>query len=211
MAARAYSRGAKRRARRMSRSALASLAPTPKRKARGKKRMEEIAADPDAQLTVLEARARQCGRVPKDMTEMNHPALGEPAGRAIFVAREGRDAERLWDTYAQYTAAEAGYAKSYLGMRLHAKTGKVEYLVEKVEARPDDTLDLRDEEQRSRDASNRWMRWRGYIMRLPRHQQDAIRAVAHGDAEPMDAGAITPQGYRFLSAIEALEKIVDKN
>ena len=85
MATKNYSRAAKRRAKKE----MPGLAETPKRKARGRKRMEQIKADPDAERTVLQARARQTGSDTKDLREMMNPALGEAAGRAIYAVRKG--------------------------------------------------------------------------------------------------------------------------
>ena len=182
MATKNYSRAAKRRAKKE----MPGLAETPKRKARGRKRMEQIKADPDAERTVLQARARQTGSDTKDLREMMNPALGEAAGRAIYAVRKGDTAKRLWDAYKGFTAAEAAYAKHYLGMSLNAKTAKIEMMPETFEARADDRPDLRDEEQRSKDASNKWMRWRGMLMQLDKAYQKAILDVAYGRVEPMD-------------------------
>lgn len=84
--AKAYTRGAKRR---VKKQALPGLAPTKPRKSRGRARMAEIKADPEAERTVLEARARQSGQFPKDLTEMRHTAYGEAAGCAIYAIHEG--------------------------------------------------------------------------------------------------------------------------
>jgi|ETNmetMinimDraft_28_1059901.scaffolds.fasta_scaffold06245_4 hypothetical protein len=203
-----YSKGAKLRAKKAM-TPLAQLAETPKRKSRGSKRMQEIAKNPDAERTVLEARARHCGIVPADRTQMRDPALGEPAGRAIYAAHSGDHARRMWDTYASLTKAEAIYIKTNLGLSTHAKTAKVEYLIETFEARSDDNPDMRNEDERARDASNRWMRWRGYIGHLGAHEQGAIFDVAYGRIEPMDAGSLTSQGRRFVAAIERLADVVN--
>lgn len=206
MAAKHYSKGAKRRAKRE----MPGLAETPKKQPNGRtRRPKGHMGEQNPEKTVLQARARQSGKNPADMTEMRHPAYGEPAGRAIYAIHGGDTAKRLWDAYRGFTAAEATYAKTYLGMRLHAKTAKVEYLIETFEARPDDSPDLRDEEQRSRDASNNWARWRGYLMRLGRPDQQAIYDIAYGRAEPMMDGKVGPYGRRFVEAVAALADVLD--
>jgi len=172
--------------------------------------MAEIKADPDAERTVLQARARQMGVEPKDMTDMRKEALGEPAGRAIYLMHSGDHAHRLWETYKGFTAAENQYARRYLGLSLHAKTAKIEMMPETFEARADDQPDLRSDEERDRHTVNRWMQWRGYIMRLPARQQTAIFDVAYGRAEPIDAGQLTPQGRRFVEAMGELAKVIEK-
>lgn len=190
---------------------LPTLAGVPKKQPNGRtRRPPGHMGERNAEKTVLKARARQAGKPDADLAEMRHPAYGEAAGRAIHAIHEGDTAKALWNAYAGYTAAEATYAKTHLGLRLHAKTAKVEYLIETFEARPDDKPDLRSEDEKSRDAANNWARWRGYLMQLPRHQQTAIADVAYGDVEPMDAGKVTAQGRRFVEAVRALADVLDK-
>lgn len=261
MASKTYSKGAKRRAKK----AMPELASAPRRKARGRQRMAEIKADPEAERTVLEARARQSGLGLDELLEwletkstrsakavklkqsgfsfaevgeelgvsgnraeqiveaahvmmetekvsiLRNPALGEAAGRAIHAIHGGEAAKRLWSAYTAFTASEATYAKHYLGLRLHANTAKLEMMVERIETRADDKPDLRTEEERSRDASNNWMRWRGMIMHLANPDQRVIFDVAYGRAEPMDAGKITTTGAYFVAAIERLADVVDRH
>ena len=203
-----YSKGAKLRAKKVA-LPMTKLAETPKRKSRGSKRMQEIKQDPEAERTVLEARARHCGKSPADKADMRLPALGEAAGRAIYAVHDGDLAKRMWDVYSGLTRAEATYIKTNMGLGVHAKTAKVEYLTEIFEARSDDNPDMRDEEERARDASNKWMRWRGFIGHLGKHDQKSIFDVAYGRIEPMDAGSITTQGQRFVAAIKRLADVVN--
>lgn len=206
--AKAYSKAAKRRAKKQ----LPDLAPVERRekKSQGRARMQEIKQEREgeAMRTVLEARARHMGRSADKLSEMRTAALGEPAGRAIYKAHDGERAAELWRAYAGLTAAEAVYMRHYLGLRLHAKTAKVEYLIEIFETRPDDRPDLRDEEQKSRDASNNWARWRGYLMQLPRYHQQRIFDVAYGATEPMAEGKLTSYGRDFVESVERLAEAV---
>jgi len=172
--------------------------------------MEELKAEPGIQKIVFAARARQAGKKPKDLTEMDREAYGEAAGVAILAIHGGDTAKRLWDAYRGFTAAEATYAKYYLGLRLHAATAKLEMMPERLETRPDDKPDLRTEEERSRDAANAWMRWQGFIMHLPCYQQAAIYDVSYGRVEPMSEGRITDHGRRFVWAMERFADVVDR-
>ena len=199
-----YTKGAKLRAKKE----LPKLAETPRRKSRGRKRMAEIKAEPNADRTVLEARARQAGS--KDLGAMRLPAYGEPAGQAIMAIHGGDDARKLWDAYTRLTASEAAYAKRYLGLRLHAKTAKIEMMRERVETRPDDKPDHRSDDDKDRDAVNGWMRWRGYVMHLSAADQTAIFDVAYGRVYPMDGGSITAHGKLFVAALERFAKVVEK-
>lgn len=203
----AKTKGEKRRFRKL---AMPELADVPRKKKRGRARMDELKAEPDAQMVVLTARARQSGVTPKDITDMRNPAYGEAAGRAIFATHKPEAAQRIWDVYRAFTASEATYARYYLGLRLHAATAKLEMMPDRLETRPDDKPDLRTEEERSRDASNAWMRWQGLIMHLPDFHQHAIYDVSYGRVEPMAEGRITDSGRRFVWAMERFTEVVEK-
>lgn len=200
----AYSKAAKLRAKK----AMPALAPVPQREADGRtKRSLNPDHERSPDQVVLKARARHMGR--KDYRDMAHPAYGEAAGQAIMASRDEGRAKELWEVYKTFTAVEAIYAKTYLGLRLHAKTAKVEYLIETFEARPDDRPDYRTEEERSKDASNRWAIWRGYLMCLPKPVQGFIKDAAYGRGEPMAGGKVTAFGRRFVAAVELLAKEVE--
>ncbi len=198
-------RGDKTRRRRKEKQEMPKLAPAPRRKARGKRRMQQI--DKEAQNVVLEARARRMGRDGADeavRSEMRTAALGEAAGRVIHVLRPDR-ASDLWATYKAITGAEETYLKRRLQMRVHPKVAKIEMVPEQVESRADHKPDLRSEEDKHRDAVNRWQEWVGELRALDLGQQAALWAVIRGWAEPLDPdGKATPAGERFVDALEML-------
>lgn len=206
MAVKNYSKAAKRRAKKAS---LSELADAPRKHKDGrKKRQAGHVAESNPCRPVWEARARQTSGKPADM---NNPALAEAAGQAIYAVLGGDEAKAAWEAYAGFTAAEASYHRHYTGLRLYAKTAKLEMAPERFEARADDRPDLRTEEERSRDAVNRWMRWRGLVMHLPSHQQEAIFDAAYGRCPQMDAGKVTGAGERTARACAALAKVVEKH
>lgn len=184
------------------------LAPVRRRAKQGRARMQELKTNPalsrreDPTLVALKARARMMGT--KDLNAMRSQALGEPAGRAIYLRYEGSEAAELWDVYAGLTAAEARYAKIVLGVPIQAKVAKIEYLPERLETGADDDPDLRTEDERHRDAVNSWIRWRGLIQQLSAGEQTAIWAVVRGRAEPVHEGSLTRSGGRFLEALAAM-------
>lgn len=184
---------------------LPKLSAVPQRKARGKRRMQQI--DREAQNVVLEARARRMGKDGSDeavKSEMRAAAFGEAAGRAIHLLRPDRAGE-LWATYLAFTNAEETYHKRCLGMRTHPKVATIEMLPEQVESRADHKPDLRSEDERHRDAVNRWQEWSDALRTLDLGQQAALWAVIRGWAEPLDLdGKATAAGERFVSAVEAL-------
>jgi hypothetical protein len=203
----AYTKGAKRRAKK---AALPGLANTPKRKARGRKRMEQIKRekefDPEAERTVLQARARQAGKTPKDLTEMRHTAYGEDAGRAIYARHEGDTAKRLWDTYSALSGAYRRYLRTCIGASVDAKTAKIEMMPERFETSASDTPDMRSEEDRHRAALNAWTGWKIALDRLPLGKSAAIYSALHGWGALMDGGEITGQGRRFVVAMGFLDQ-----
>lgn len=208
--AKAYTRGQKLKNKK-AKQALPGLAETPRREKDGRvKRSTNPEYERNAADKVLKARARHMGQPESAKGAMDNPALSEDAGKAIYSVHGGDTAKTLWDAYSGLTAAEAVYFKHYIGQRLHAKTAKVEYLIEVFEARPDDRPDTRDEDTKSRDASNNWARWRGYIMHLPSYQQQLIFDVAYGRTELMRQGSVTAHGKRFVQAVEALAEVLEK-
>jgi hypothetical protein len=192
-----------------ARKALMGLAPVPKPKKRGRKRMNEIrqTRERSPDRVALQARAKMMGSTKLD--DMRGQALGEAAGRAIYLKHQGKTAERLWSVYSGLTSAEDRYARVVLGHSLHAKTAKVEFQQERFEARPDDQPDLRTEDEKHRDAVNGWARWRGYIGHLVSSDQAAIWAVVRGRADPVVDAKLTGAGMRFIDALERLAKVVD--
>ena len=197
-----YSKGAKLRAKR----AMPDLAEVPRKKARGKKRMAQIKRDPDAERTVLQARARQSGKTPSDLTEMRHTAYGEDAGRAIYAIHDGDTAKAAWDTYRALSAAYRRYLSICIGASVDAKTAKIEMMPERFETSASDTPDMRSEDERHRAAMNAWQGWKMALDALPLGQSAAIYSALHGWGQLMDGGEVTDQGRRFVLAMAALDK-----
>lgn len=188
------------------------LAPAPRKKSRGRKRMAEIKREPvdrHPARAALEARARQMGHDPDKWQLMQFQALGEPAGQALFAAHTVEDAVGLWSVYAAYTNAEARFHRVCLGKSMAAKVAKVEFLPEVFEANPDDEPDLRDEDEKHRDAKNNWDRWLGYFNKLGLGERSIIQSVSRGWADPMIDGKLTEKGKEFVRAVESLSEAVD--
>ncbi|PIY28387.1 MAG: hypothetical protein COZ09_10070 [Comamonadaceae bacterium CG_4_10_14_3_um_filter_60_42] len=207
----AKTKGQKLHLKKLAKLSLPDLAEVPKAKKRGRARMEELNAEPDAQMVVLTARARQSGISPKDIMETRDPAYGEAAGRAIYVTHKPEVAQRLWAVYRAFTASEAMYLRLCLGLRLHAATAKLEMMPgDDFQVRPDDKPDLRTEDEKASDASNAWARWRGYFTSMADYHQDAISDVSYGRVDAMDGGRLTDHGRRFVVAMERFADVVDR-
>ena len=203
----AYTKGAKLRAKKE----MPGLAPVDRREKDGRVRRS---TRPDYERSpedkVLRARARHMGKPEQKKSKMKSEALAFAAGRAIYSLHEGKPAARLWEAYTRLTDAEARYLKHSTGLSLYAKTARLEYLPERFESRADDSPDLRTDDEKFQDASNKWMYWRGLVMHLPSFQQTIIFDIAYGRVDPMDGGEITPYGGRFVEALEKFADVVDE-
>ncbi|WP_372570377.1 hypothetical protein [Ruegeria jejuensis] len=186
------------------------LAEAPRKKARGRKRMEQIQrekVDRNPGKVALQVRARQMGQ--DDWRQMQAQALGEPAGRAIYLSHKPDDAAKLWSVYAGLTASEARYHRIVLGKSMAAKTAKIEFLPDRFEARADDQPDLRSEDERHRDATNAWDSWLNMLNLLSLGDRAVIESVSRGWVEPVKDGEVTIRGRQFVVAIEKLQAVVD--
>lgn len=203
----AYSKAAKLKLKR----AMPKLEDVPRKQPNGRKRRQRgQVAESDPQKTVLDARARHMGLKRTDARELKAEALSEPAGQAIYATLTGEPAEKAWQAYAGFTASEARYHVRYTGLRLYAKTAKIEMAPERFESREDDYVDLRSDEEKDRKAANDWMSWRGQIMKLSSADQQAIFDVAYGRVTPMDGGKLTQHGKRFAEAAERFSGVLER-
>lgn len=207
--AKAYSMGAKRRAKKASapkKAGLPKLAEVPKRaKTRGRARMREL--EDDAQSAMLGVRARQVGSDNQDA--MRSVMLGESAGQALYLSLGEDEARALWGHYTALTAAQRRYHLS-MGLSIHAKTAKVESQPEVFEARDDQEIDLRTEDERDEAAARAWGVWSDLIKGLGLAHASAIQSAAQGFGDLVLDGSVTQAGGRFVKAMQALDMAVAK-
>lgn len=216
---RAYSKAAKLKAKKALKDEFA-LAETPRREKDGnttrRKRTAELRQERDPARTALQARARQMGV--KNWKALRAQALGEAAGQAIYlyVEEEITDAGKragiaadMWAAYAGLTNAEARYHRVCLGKSMAAKVAKVEYFPEVIEAKPDEQPDLRDDDEKHRDAKNAWDKWLGHLNELSLGDSSIIQSVSRGWTDPMIDGKLTLKGRLFAKAVERLSERVD--
>ena len=191
---------------------LPTLAPTPRRKKEGRARMAEIRVEQDPQRTALEARCRMLGQAitAEALAEARNPALEGQVGLAIHHLCQGDEAARLWGVFREWDAAEDVYFRRVLGKARHAKTAKIEMMPEALETRPDDRPDLRSDDEKDRDASNRWAKWRGWIGHLAAYDQTALFDGALGRYDVYDGGKATNTGRAFVAALGRLADVVEK-
>lgn len=194
----AYSKAAKLRAKR---KAMPELAATPRPKKRGHARMAEIKADPEAQRTVMKARARQTGG---KVADMNRPIMSTPSGQVIAYLAGPDSANDLWETFCAFEASHARFMQLVIGLSPHAKTAKIEMMPETFEVRADDTPDDRTEDERIASAKSSWSDWLGRACEIGAGHEAALISAIYGWGELMRDQRPTPRGVSFVSAVMAL-------
>ncbi len=190
-----------------------ALAPVVRRERDGTpKRSHRADYERDASAVALKARCRMAGWAETELDRARMQSLEGQAGIAITIgARNDAERQRLWAAYAGLDATEETYFRRVLGKSRHAKTAKLEMMPpEAIETRPDDKPDLRDEDQKHRDAVNGWMRWRGYLGHLRSDEQTAIHgAMQHRAALAVD-GRLTTAGASFVAAMRVFSDVVER-
>lgn len=205
----AYTKGAKRRAKKML-AALPELAETPKREKSGRKRRRTRTSDGtdrDAADVALKARARQMAS--KDIAAMRDTALETGAGRAIRASCSKDTAEKLLAVWGGYVAAWSRLAKHDLGISPDAKVARLEMLPDRFGVRPDDKPDLRTDEQKAKDARNAWQPYRVAFAKLPQRDRVAINTARVTTVDMVELGKATPAGKRFVAALKNFAGLVE--
>lgn len=196
--------------RRQKKLALPSIEPAPRKKARGKLRMSELAQlknDPEAMHTVLDARARQMGKTaekPADAAalrdEMRSPAYSGEAERAISSIHGGEARTRALEAHKGLISAYERYCAVF-GKSPYPKCATIETAPERFETRADDRPDFRSEEERERDAKNRWQIWVTQVNLLSKADSRAIwDHVSRGSILRTPEG-VTAKGRAFAQAV----------
>jgi hypothetical protein len=166
----------------------------------------------DPRKTALEARCRRFGMA---TTAANMKALaGQHIGAhvGLVMERECKEAEiaRLWAVWQGFCAAERTYRIRYIGQTGTPKGAAIAMVPDRMETDQSHSVDLRDSDQRDRDAVSAWMAWRGHLMHLSAYDQRLIH-----DAETEAGGALwanagpTGRGVATLLALRRLAKVVD--
>ncbi|WP_449043741.1 hypothetical protein [Paracoccus versutus] len=167
-----------------------------------------VKVNEDPRKVVLNKRCRDMGLGENrdNRRLMSSPMLEDPAGQVIYL-EAGSDAARLWQTFCKLDAADAVYHARVLGRSRHAKCGKVEFMPERLETRPDDETDYRSDDEKYRGAVNNWMRWHGLVGCLAGHEQSAIWDGIYLRCEMHKGGKATTRGTAFVAALRMLHVI----
>lgn len=154
------SKGARLRAKRDRQDDM-GLAPTPRRKPRGRKRMDQIVTErKDDNMDAFITRCRQKGIEPSDsnLRDMAAPWNGCEAGKAMarHVATE-RDRQRLWDAIQHVRTAWARYASLHGLPQRSAQCLRIMLPVDEMHADASTpAADLRTLDERQKAALRVW-------------------------------------------------------
>jgi len=209
----AYSKAAKRRARKL---AGVDLAEVPRPKSRGGKRMRELSLDghKGVMKAVIDARLRQSGMADtrENRKAVSAPHMGYKIGLVMNHAITGpgkRDKiTKLWRTFDDWSAAESAYRRRYVGQSEYANNAALQMLPERFEADTSHTVDLRSDEEKDRAAINGWKHWQGLLGHLDRSMLVALHDARLERAELFKDQKPTPRGMYALESLKALHRIV---
>ncbi len=162
----------------------------------------------DPLRTVTQARRRHLGKKRGD--DVLAPYLGDEAGKAIFLGVSNHtEAQKLWELFKQYDAAQDAHSRLILGRSRHPACSKMEFMPERLEASASDNIDLRSESEKITDAIAGAKRWGDHLAKLTSMQRAAIRSASRQERELQAGGKLNTRGKLFVSAMRALRKLVD--
>jgi hypothetical protein len=165
----------------------------------------------DAQKTALDARCHHFGILPtKDARQAlsaphNGAAIGMVMNRTMTDLRE---VAALWAVWQAWCSVERTYRTRILGNTGSPKGASIASLPDKLETDQRHTVDTRTSEERDKDATTAYMRWRGYIGQLYSAEQSLLHRAEREDGPPLWAErAPTIAGIATLAALKRLAKI----
>ena len=158
----------------------------------------------DAMRTVTESRIRQA---PQHAENARAPMAGEPIGMCILELAEPHERAPLWQTWCAMTAAHRAYRLRYLGATAEPANAALPMLPDPMQTDQSPRVDLRDPDEKVRDAVAGWQRWEARInaLPIPMHRW-AIRGALDGfggahwqDGRPTARGRSAVQALRLLT------------
>jgi len=205
----AYTKGAKRRAKKML-AGLPDIEPIKKRQPNGQHR-KRAESPSDPRKTALQARAAHfSGKNTKEaMAAVSGQHISSQLGMVIQAESGDKHVSKVWPTFQAWCMAETSYRRRYLGQGEFAKCASIQMEPDRFEADNGHTVDLRDDEQKDKDAINAWMCWQGYLGHLSATQRSALhnarleRAQLWRDRKPTQRGLYTLEALNALHAVVA--------
>lgn len=199
---------AERRRHKRAKSALPELAPIERKEQH--RVGGRFAKEEDPQKTALEARQRRFGthdtQKAKDAAQSAY--LGAEIGYLIQSECKPDEAARLWDVWQAYGAAERTYRIRYIGTTGEPQGAAIQMVPEQVQADPSMRVDLREPEERDRQAVANWMRWQGLLGQIDKASASALRQAERGSGRCLwRDGAPTASGRFALAALRELARV----
>ena len=189
---------------------LAELAPTPKRQPNGQHRTRRDAPR-DPRRVALGARCLMFG-VPD--TKTNRDALsGQHSGSQLGWVMQAicpmDQIPRLWGVWQGFQSAERTYRLRYIGQTGTPQGAAIAMVPDRMETDQSMSVDLRDADQRDREAVSNYMRWRGYIGHLTAPEQGHLHRLFDGCGAAIWADGPTRVGLATLDALKRLADVVE--
>lgn len=165
----------------------------------------------DPRIVALDARCRHNGLKPDadNRRLVSAPAYEGHATLAITLSR-ANDTDRLLSLWTRIDADHAAYFRHVIGRTRFPNVAKLEMLPEVLEARPDDRPDLRDEEQKAKDAKASRARWFAIFRQLTGHERIMLDDGIWGVREFVRGGQLTTAGMAFVAALRVVHGMVEK-
>lgn len=213
--AKAYTKGAKRRAKK----ALPELAAVP-RKYKSGNRKEPESKNP--QRVALEARCRHfgIGGSVKDQIRVSAPHMGCQIGKVMEheisseKAKGKEEIAALWGLLCRLGAAYATYRRRYIGQAEEPACQAImvsqEFNAWSEAMETTSGADDRTSEERDRAAVTNWMRWQGHLGELTSQQSVALHSARRDDPGLWVDAKPTERGIAAMEALRELRRLVDK-
>lgn len=184
----------------------------PKRPRRGNDGRFTASTTEDPRKTALQARVHHFGG--EDTVKGRIALSGQHSGSQLGMVME-RDLSSseigpLWQTYHAWCMAEDAYRRRYLGQTEHPKGAAIKSVPDPMTTDTGHTVDLRDPEQKDRDAVSRWMQWQGYLGSLTAMECMALHDARLERAALWKDRAPTTRGRLALLALKALHVVVER-
>lgn len=166
----------------------------------------------DPRKTALQARVNQFGGEDtiKGRIALSGQHSGSQLGMVMQHAMRTDEIGPLWQTFQAWCMAEDTYRRRYLGQTEHPKGAAIKSVPDPMTTDTSHTVDLRDPEQKDRDAVNRWMQWQGYLGNLSAMEQTALHDARLDRADLWKDRQPTTRGRLAMIALKALHVTVER-
>lgn len=192
-----YSKGAKKRARKLRAITLPGGGTATPRKGQGHRTDLHDGPPP-----IHAARARLCAL---DAGNVLHES---DMGRCILALSSGQERADLSDAWAALSAARRNYRLRYIGQSGSPQGAAIGMVPDPMQTDPSLRVDLRTPDERDQAAKRAWAEWQGRIAALPTpHHIWALRGALDGfmgegrlwDGNPTRYGAAAVSALKLLT------------